>query len=134
MDGRQARMVDYRRGETAWGCQAHKAEGELGENRRGECRDRREDGVGVGDNVNTAEAAVGFGWILERLQVVGDRDDREEDQNEHGQGDELHAPVFHSLVRHLPFWHAPFRAGARGESRPNAKHQHGQNNPREIEG
>lgn len=123
LDGCQAGMFDNGRGEAAWGCQAHKAAGKLRENRDGERRDRGEDGVGVGDNVNPAETAVGFGWILERLQVVGHRDHRKEDQDEHGEGDELHAPVL--LL--------PFRASARGKSRPHAKHQRGQQNPSEIE-
>ncbi len=95
IDECQAGMINDGRGETTGGCQALKAKSKLCENRHRECRDRREDGVGVVYNVNSAEAAVGFGWILESLQVVGDGDNRKEDQDQHGQGDELHAPILH---------------------------------------
>jgi hypothetical protein len=49
----------------------------------------RERWSAVGDHVVAAQAGVDLGRILDRLQIVGDRDDREQDQDEHGQGDEL---------------------------------------------
>jgi len=63
-------------------------------------------------------ATVGLGRVLNCLQVVCHRNDREQDQQEHGQGDKLHPPA---------------AAGARGNSQPKEKHEGGKQNPGEIE-
>jgi len=40
-----------------------------------------------------AHKAIGFSWVLCGLQVVRNRDYREQDQQKHGQGYELQSPV-----------------------------------------
>ena len=116
-------MVDNRGAETARRRNAQNAKGKLGENRQWERGNRGEDGVWARDYMVPALTGVGLGRILNRLQVVGHGDDREQNQEEQRQGDELHSPVLHS----------PFRASALGKSQPQAEHQRGQQSPGEIE-
>ncbi len=111
-------MADNRSGQNARCGKLQLAEGKLGENRQRQRGDGREDGVRIGDNVALPETAVCFGWILHRLEVVGYRDDREEDQNEHGERYHLSPPV---------------GASARAESQPENDHPRGQQDPGEIE-
>jgi len=73
--------------------------------------------------VVAAKAGVGFSRILDGLQVVGDGDDWEQDEEKHGQGDELRPAVLNVTIR----------AGARGKAQPQAEHQRCQRNPGEIE-
>ena len=68
--------------------------------------------------VHAAGAAVHFSRIVGGLQVVGDGNDREENRNEHGERNELHAPA---------------RAVAHAEAQPRDNHQDGQRGPGEIE-
>jgi len=70
-----------------------------------------------------AQTGVCLSRILNRLKVVGHRDNREQNQQEYRQGDELHAPIKTSLVRD----------GLRGKSEPKTKHQRGNQHPCEIE-
>lgn len=62
-------------------------------------------------------ATAGLGRVLHGLEVVGDRNDGEQDKQEHSQGHKLHSP-------------APF---ARAEAQPQAEHQGREQNPSEIE-
>lgn len=64
------------------------------------------------------QTRVGFGGIQGRLQVVGDGNDGEEDQNEQSQGHELHPRA---------------RPRTRSQSQPEKEYQGGKQNPREIE-
>jgi len=63
------------------------------------------------------QRGVGFGGIQSRLQVVGNGDDREQNQKEHRQGHKLHPPA---------------RTNARSPPQPEAEHQRGKQNPCEI--
>jgi hypothetical protein len=64
-----------------------------------------------------AQTAVHLGWVHGRLQVVGYRDDWEQEQNEHGQSYELHPPV---------------RTGARTGSHPLPANQHRKKKPNDV--
>ena len=116
-------MVDDRSCQAAGRCKVQNAEGKLGENWHWEGGAPGEDGVRVGDDVVAALAGVGFGRILKRLQVVGHRDNREQDQYKHGQGDKLRMPVLDM----------PIGAGTRGDAQPQAEHERCQRHPGEIE-
>ena len=70
-----------------------------------------------------AQTGVGLGRILSGLQVVGYRDDRKQDQDEHREGDKLQAAVLHS-----PVW-----ADGRSKTQPQANQQRGQRSPDEIQ-
>jgi hypothetical protein len=63
-------------------------------------------------------AAVGFSRVLDHLQVVRYRNDREQDEQKDCQGDKLHSPV---------------AAGTRGKAQPKAEHEGCKQNPGEIE-
>ena len=81
-----------RGGQAARRRKLQKTKGKLREGRRNR-RDSGKDGVRVRDNVVTAQAAIRFGWILHRLQIVSYRDHREQNQNEHRERNELRTPV-----------------------------------------
>lgn len=68
--------------------------------------------------VASLATVVGLGRVLNCLQVVSHRYDREQDQEENGKGDKLHPPV---------------RALARGIAQPQAEHQGANQSPGEIE-
>jgi uncharacterized protein (UPF0218 family) len=86
-------MIDHRGRYAARRRKLQKTIGKLCEGRRlkGDCWWKNR--VRVGDDVVAAQAAIGFGRILHRLQVVGDRNHREKDQDEHSKGDKLSTPV-----------------------------------------
>ena len=69
-----------------------------------------------------ALARVRFGGILNSLQVVRDRDDREQKQNEDREGDKLHS-------RGIDL---PVRTVARGKPQPETEHESGKQRPGEI--
>lgn len=53
----------------------------------------------VGDYVVPAQTAIDFGWILDGLKVVGDRNDRKQDEDEDCQRDELSPPSGADVAR-----------------------------------
>jgi hypothetical protein len=73
--------------------QLHKTNGKFGEGRQGEGGDCGEDRVGVRDNVVTTQAGVDLGRVLSCLEVVSDRDDGKQNQDENGQRDQLGSPA-----------------------------------------
>jgi len=77
------------------------AEKRLGENwRQGAYRGRN--GVLGRNRMDTAETTVRLCGILHRLQIVGDRDDRKQNQDQHGQGDYLRPPAGACVARVSP--------------------------------
>jgi len=123
LDGSQGGVIDRRNGEAASRSNAWCAKDKLGEGGLRERSDHMEDGVRVGGYVIAPQAGVGFDRILNRLQVVGYRDNRKQDQKKQSQGDKLPALVKITLVR----------ASARGKSQPQAEHKRRLQKPCEIE-
>jgi len=103
---------------AAWSCHAQDAERQFRESRRDMCWSMRKNGVRYGARVVPPLTAVGFGRVLECLDVIRHGNDREKDEQKHCQGNELGSPA---------------RTGARGKSQPQAEHQGGQPGPCEIE-
>ena len=97
MNRRQRGVVHRREGQDAGRRNLQKSQRDLGEDRRRNRGDRGKNGVGVADRVVAAQAAVSLGWILHRLKIVGYRDHREQNQDEHGEGDQLSPPAGSSL-------------------------------------
>jgi len=110
--------VRRRGGKIARRGKAQKTKRELPKKRGGERGDGRKDGVVHGAGVVAAQGRVGLGRILHGLEVVGDGDDGQKRQDQHGQGGKLHTAV---------------RAAARAKSQPRAQHRDGQKRPDEIE-
>ena len=74
--------------------------------------------MGQGISLVASQAEISLSRIERGLKVVGQGDDREQDQQQHDQGNELPPPV------------DPF---ARTEEQPQAEHHPGQQPPRDIE-
>ena len=118
MDRGQSGMVEDGGLEAAGSCQAQKAKGQLRESWHDERGSMGKNGVWRGARVVPPLTAVGFGRVLECLDVIRHGNDREKDEQKHCQGNELGSPA---------------RTGARGKSQPQAEHQGGQPGPCEIE-
>ena len=89
MYGRQGGVIYGRGGQTARRRDLRNAERKLGENRRWLSAYRGKNGVRRRNRMDTAKTTVGFRWILHRLQIVSDRDDREQNEDENSEGDYL---------------------------------------------
>lgn len=118
LDGSQCGMIKNRGQEMARSCHAQNAEGHFRDGRQRKTGDRWKNGMGGRTPMASAQQGVGLGWVLDCLQVICNRNHREQDQQEHRQGRKLRSPV---------------HANARGRSQPEAKQKGGQQNPGEIE-
>ena len=107
---------------TALWCQIQNAQGKPGEGRQRKRDNRGEDIMRGRIDVVAALARVRFGWILNGLQVVGHRDDREQEQNEERVGDKLHSRGIDSPA-------PPF---AWGKPQPEAENERAKPSPDEI--
>ena len=83
-------MVLHRILMVADGGDANSARGEPRRDGLKQRDNRGKNGVKSGNDVIPPHAAIGFGRILHRLDVIADRDDREENEDEHGQSNQLH--------------------------------------------
>jgi len=92
VDGSETGMVDYGRRGTSGGCHLEEAERKRGQDGQWHGCDRRKGGVRMGDCVDAANAGVDLGGILDGLEIVGDGDDGEQDEDKNGEGDPLGSP------------------------------------------
>jgi hypothetical protein len=65
---------------AAWSCHAQDAERHFRESRQGKSGSMGKDGVRRGERMVSPLTAVGFGRILECLDVIRHRNNREKDQ------------------------------------------------------
>jgi hypothetical protein len=93
LDRGQRRMIYDRCGQVADCRKLHKSKRKLWKVELQDSDRRREDRMSVTDYLVAAKAAIGFRGVLHRLEVISNRDHREQNQDEHGKGDQLHAPV-----------------------------------------
>jgi hypothetical protein len=111
-------MVNNGRGYVPGRYQLQEADGWRVEDRQWERGDGGKDAMGIDSDMAATETGVDFRWILDGLQVVGDGDDRKQDQNQHCEGDDLGSPAGACVAT---------------KPQPQANNDNGRKSPREIE-
>jgi hypothetical protein len=93
LDGTERRLFDGRQARSEARRKTLEGDGRANKTGGRQRYGDRKDGVRAGRHVVTALAGRGLGGVLERLQVVGNRDYGEEDENEHRHRGSLGSPA-----------------------------------------